>query len=234
MERRAKHWIDPALRAVNVREVEVPAPVLARLEPFVPEVRAMTPTKGTMRAGGYDFSVVHPMGWGSDILWIAQADRAGFAFFDAIFADLGLAETFAPHIACDRAPVLYSGFFVTRSRSDTPAWHYDWDGGDNQGFTLIAPISANCAELGIVYADVRGAEAAYAYRPGKGLVFGDRFYHSTAPGRTQQPTVFLSLTFGTDRMDNWDRLAATAGQQGMLHRRPDGVFMREGREMPNT
>ena len=229
MERKAKHWIDPTLRAVNVREVSISSDILAALAPLVPELQAIDPAARSVQlSSGLDLAVTRPKHWASDIAWISQATVQGFAFFDSLFAQLGLADAMAPHIACDVAPVLYSGFFVTRSRSDGPSYHHDWIDGDNQGFTLIAPLSANCAELGLIYADIRGEERRYAYQPGKGVVFGDRFLHSTALGQTAEPTVLLSLTFGTDRMDRWDRLSATAGQQGMLHRRPDGVFVRDG------
>jgi hypothetical protein len=229
MKRSAKHWIDPGLRAANVREVDIGGQVLARLDPLVPALQAMTPETKALEAGGIALSVSRPKGWGSDVAWISQADVAAFAFFDALFAELDLARQFAPHIACDRAPVLYSGFFVTRSRSTGGGWHYDWIDGNNDGFTLIAPISANCAELGLVYHDLRGEERRLDYRRGKGVVFGDHFHHATAPGETAQPTVLLSLSFGTDRMERWHRLSATAAHQGLMHRRPDGVFVRNGK-----
>lgn len=185
VEPRAKHWIDPVLRAPNVREVEIAESLLSRLDPLVPALQAITPQTQALEAGGVALSVSRPRGWGSDIAWISQADAAAFAFFDGLFAELDLARQFAPHIAFDRAPVLYSGFFVTRSRSAGGGWHHDWIDGNNDGFTMIAPISANCAEIGIFYQDFRGEERHHTYRRGKGLVFGDRFHHATAPAKAR-------------------------------------------------
>jgi len=37
--------------------------------------------------------------------------------------------------------------------------------------------------------------------------------------------VLLSFTFGTDKMDHWERIARTGAYQGNLVRRPDGSFI---------
>jgi hypothetical protein len=68
--------------------------------------------------------------------------------------------------------------------------------------------------------------AEYAYRRGEAIILGDHFSHSTRPGASPEPVALLSFTFGTDRMEHWDKIALTAGRQSDLFRLPDGRFQR--------
>ena len=218
--------------APNVREIDVAEAALAPLRQLVPCIQAMAPDAPHILPTGPDSEIhlsrMDVAGWNSDIAWLSQDDVASFTWFEAIFESLGLASLVAPHVAVDRSVVMYSGFFVCRSFCDAPHYHFDWDGLDNQCFTFLAPLSDNCGDIPLVYRNLRGAESAYRYRPGKGIVFGDGFLHSTGPGRTDRQTVMLSFSFGTDRMESYPDMLKWS-YQGRFHRRPDGIFMRDGK-----
>lgn len=223
-----KQFINEDLLAPNVVEIDVDPTDIAELAPIASYLQRSGTRDGLVDiGGGIRLFATHP-GWKSDIVWISQADRAGYDYFENIFRRLHIADNVARYIAHDRAIVMYSGFFVTRRTCTEPNFHFDWVDCGNDAFTYLGPVSANCSELGLVYRDLRGGIGQYTYRPDKGLVFGDYFLHSTAPGRASGTTVLLSFTFGTDRMENWEKIARTAASQGMFHRRPDGQFMTSG------
>jgi len=220
-----KFWLDPELQAPNVIEVDVPQAVLDRLQPCIAELRGEFPHPGKApTCCGYNLDATAPE-WQSDVQWLSQGDRASYAYFKGLFDEIGLADRMAPYVDLNETIRLYSGFFVTRSQCVAPDFHLDWIDGGNQAFTFLAPISGNCSAIPLRYRTFRGEEADYHYQLGRGLVFGDYFSHSTGIGAASEPVVLLSFTFGTDRMEDWPKLARTAGSQGRLHCRPDGVFV---------
>ncbi|NBB23612.1 hypothetical protein GVM20_00550 [Porphyrobacter sp. SLTP] len=228
MEVREKHWLNPNFLAPNVLEVEIDPATFSAAFGLVPEIQSVEAgSRELALGGGLRFSVKSMASlWASDILWISQDDMATYNFFNAMFRASGIAEKVAHRVDHDHDLRLYSGFFVTRSKCEKPDFHEDWLEANNDAFTFLMPLTANCGEVGLTYANARGGVAHYAYQMGKGLIFGDHFVHATAAGQTSQRCVLLSFTFGTDRMDNWPRIAETAAAQGRLHCRPDGVVMR--------
>ncbi|MBF9151772.1 hypothetical protein [Novosphingobium jiangmenense] len=221
-------FLNPALLALNVFETGIAPDVLAELEALAPETRAMEELGGRyVLSSGVKLSNDRPRHWRSDICWLSHADEESFAWFDGLYARLGLAELVAPFVPHDREVRLYAGFFVTRSRCDALDMHYDWTLESNEAFTLMAPLTANGGDLGMTYDTVMGERRDLAYRRGKGLVFGPSFLHSTAVGALDERAVFLCLNFGTDRMDNWARIGATTARQCELLRQPDGSFIRQ-------
>jgi hypothetical protein len=77
----------------------------------------------------------------------------------------------------------------------------------------------------MLYKKLNGTIAEYDYTIGEALIFGDHFIHSTKPGASDEPVVLLSFTFGTDKMEHWDKILHTAGYQSNLIRQPDGEFV---------
>lgn len=218
-------FLNPALMAMNVLEFEVPDAILAELAPLADAVRAMEANETVYALpGGVRLYNQRPPGWKSDICWLSNADEAAYRWFETLFRRLKLDETVAPFVAHDSQIRLYSGFFVTRSHCDALDRHYDWFTEQNCAFTTMIPLTANAAGMGLTYETVQGPERYYAYRQGKGIAFGAGFYHSTAVGHLDERAVFLSLTFGTDRMDEWEMIEKTAGRQGRFICQPDGVF----------
>ncbi len=221
-----KHFLNPDLQAPNVREVDADPAVIAGLAEVAAKLTNLNRMEGYVDiGGGVKLYATYPEKWTSDIMWISQADRAGYDWFEDIFTRLNIAANVADCIDFDQRIVMYSGFFVTRKICSGVNWHHDWVDANNDAFTFLGPVSENCEDFGLAYQNFRGQDCRYDYRAGKGLVFGDHFLHSTHPGRTPETTVLLSFTFGTDLMENWDKISQTAASQGMFYCQPDGTFV---------
>lgn len=228
MEAQDKHWLSPAFLAPNVMEVSCDMDAFAPVLELLPQIQLVEADDAPITLGSgqrFNTMAMSPQ-WASDILWISQDDLATYHFFDAMFRASGICERVAHRIEHDRDVRLYSGFFVTRSQCERADFHVDWLEANNQAFTFLLPLTDNCTQMGLTYRNARGEVASYAYQLGKGLIFGDYFEHATAPGQTEERSVLLCFTFGTDRMEDWPRIAETAAAQGRVHCRPDGVLMR--------
>jgi hypothetical protein len=227
VERAKKQFLSPRFKAPNVFEVECDLEVLARCDPMIAPIRAAAAVagKGAVSAGPLRLFKTGPSDWSSDIAWISQDDRESYDWFKALFDDLGLAAQVERHVTFDKAIVLYSGFFVTRSQCQSPHFHFDWIGGNNDAFTLVTPLTEHAGHFDLIYRQFDGCQGAYPYRLGKGLLFGDWFEHSTSVDNTGEQEVLLSMSFGTDRMENWPAISKTAAQQGRTHVQPDGLFV---------
>jgi hypothetical protein len=121
---------------------------------------------------------------------------------------------------------MYAGFLVIRSKCTAPSFHVDWVDANNEGFNFLTPISSHGADFGLLYKRTNGEVAHYDYRRGEGLIIGDRFVHSTAPGQADEPVALLSFTFGSDKMEYWPTILNSIGYQSVLARQPDGAFYR--------
>lgn len=207
-----KQFINPQLLAPNVVKVEIDRTIVTEFLPLCREP-----------ADPERFYTASPP-WKSDVRWISAATAETFELFQSAFERLGVARHVEPYLDLDRAVRLYCGFLVARSSCSAPDFHVDWRDANNQAFTLITPVTPNSSDFGLLYKRLDGETGEYAYRPGEALIFGDHFVHSTKPGRSDDPVFLLSLTFGTDKMEHWPKIAATAAYQGRLVRRPDGEF----------
>jgi hypothetical protein len=220
-------FLNPGLMAFNAFEIDIPRDLIAALQQPAILVRdceddgALVTLPGDLRLRNK-----RPKKWHSDICWLSNDDEDSYANFESIFTRLGLPRMVAPLIEHDREIRLYSGCFVTRSNCWALDMHYDWVTPECQAFTLMAPLTDNCADLGMTYETVRGERRVLQYRIGKGLVFGAGFRHSTAVGQLAERSVFLSLPFGSDHMDHWPALSRTVASQSDLLREPDGRFSR--------
>lgn len=220
--------MSPRFLAPNVMEIDCDMGAFAPATELLPYIQPVETDRAAITlASGLQFNTLamSPL-WASDILWISQDDLPTYQFFDAMFRASGIGEQVAHRIDYDRKLRLYSGFFVTRSRCERTDFHVDWVEANNDAFTFLMPLTNNCSQMGLTYLNVRGGMVDYAYKMGKGLVFGDHFQHATSPGQTDERCVLLCFTFGTDRMGNWPRIAETAAAQGRVHCRPDGILMR--------
>lgn len=172
-----------------------------------------------------DFSVVRPR-WNSDIRWMGPRSHRAYALFESAFRRLGVPGIIAPMLDIECEPRLYSGFLVARRHCSQPDFHHDWTDTGGQAFTLMTPVSYNAGGFGLLYRDRHGQVREYDYKAGEAIFFGDGFIHSTKPGTSTEDVVLLCFTFGTDRMEYWDRIKATSGSQSALVRRPNGEFER--------
>lgn len=164
--------------------------------------------------------------WRSDIGWHSARSRRDFRRFSAVFNDLGVSRHVEPYLDLAHEVRLFNSFLVTRSRCAEPNFHVDWAGTNNEGFTLMTPLTDNCGGFGLLYKKLDGSIGEYDYKPGEALIFGDDFVHSTKPGISAEPVVLLCFNFGTDKMQHWPNIERTAGRQSILVCRPDGKFQR--------
>lgn len=214
-------FINPVLQAPNVLEIDVDLTVIHEFRTLLDE---------QVLAGR--FNCMQP-NWSSDIRWISPDTLDAFRFFQSRFERLGIAAHVRPWLDLESCVRMYSGFLVTRSRCEAPDFHVDWQDTGLQAFTLLTPITDNADQFGLLYKRCDGEVAAYSYRMGKALIFGDDFLHSTQPGLSLLPVALLSFTFGSDRMEYWPRIAVTAANQGNLVRLPDGHFLVRNFDDPN-
>lgn len=218
-------FLNPAMMAPNVFEIEIDQKVIAELAPFAQETKSMEEAhKRFTLSNGVTLYNEKPGKWHSDICWLSHADVKSFKWFEGYFDRLGLAEKVASFVPHDRVVRLYAGFFVTRSQCDELDMHCDWLTDTNHAFTLMTPLTPNASGLGMTYNTVRGESRSFDYHMGRGLVFGPRFLHSTSVGRLDERAVFLCFNFGTDRMENWKQIGVTTAKQCELLRQPDGSF----------
>jgi hypothetical protein len=206
-----KHLFDPEMLAPDVMRVAI--------DPLIADSFADLATHEVPPG----FHVERPL-WKSDIEWISAAEEASFVRFEEAFQALDVARHVLPYVDIDREVRMYQGFVVLRSECREPDFHVDWRDAGNQAFTLLTPIGDPVPGFGLVYKTVKGETRAYDYRRGEALLFGDNFFHSTQPGRSTRPTALLSFNLGTDRMEHWPAIRKTAGVQGGIVRRPDGVL----------
>lgn len=209
-----KKFFNQEMAAPNVLRVPIDVAELEQLKPFA--------TSGAARR--WLFSMSPP--WGSDIRWLSARTKRRFANFRAIFQRLGVAAHVEQYLDLDREVRLYNSFLVTRSRCKQTNFHVDWDDANNEGFTMMTPLSDNCSGFGLLYEKADGSIGEYDYKAGEAIIFGDDFVHSTRPGQREEPVVLLCFNFGTDKMEHWHKIERTAARQGMLICRPDGRFQR--------
>ena len=164
--------------------------------------------------------------WNSNIKWISNNSFRSYSVFYECFNKLQLSRIFQQFVEHNKKIILYSGFFVSRSTCSDFNFHHDWiTECQNNAFTLIAPLIHPKDGMNLIYKDIDGKDRKYKYEVGKGIVFGSDFMHSTDKGISTSPSVLLSMTFGTDKMNLWEPISKTALYQGNLVRLPNGNFV---------
>lgn len=184
----------------------------------------------------------------SDLAWISVDDERSFSAFAEIFAQTGLADAVRPLVDHDDSVVLYSSFYVVRSRCAAPNLHADWpDAVGTNAFTLLTPLDNYASEDFQLLFETWGAEPGeraaglhrYRYKTGEALIFGSHFMHSTEPGRSADggPQVYLCFTFGSDKARHWPAIAPTisgyqsrflSDHEGQMRLTELGRFIDEG------
>tara|TARA_X000001036_G_scaffold392987_1_gene392178 strand:- start:68 stop:706 length:639 start_codon:yes stop_codon:yes gene_type:complete len=164
--------------------------------------------------------------WNSDIKWISNNSFRSYSVFYECFNNLQLSNIFKQFVDHKTNLMLYSGFFVSRSTCLDFNFHNDWiPECQNNAFTLITPLIHPKDGINLIYKDIDGKNQKYTYQVGKAIVFGGNFIHSTDIGTSTSPSVLLSMTFGTDKMNLWEPISKTALHQGNLVRLPNGNFI---------
>ena len=209
-----KQFHNPELNAPNVLKVDLDTSIVREVPSILSD-----------RIGPKGLFKKSPP-WKSDICWTSAKSIDAFSEFQSLFDRLGVAAHARPYLDVDRTVRLYNGFVVTRSVCEAPDFHVDWKDTNNEAFTLITPVTENSEGFGLLYKKSDGTIGEYEYKLGEALILGDRFIHSTKPGRSAEPVALLSFIFGSDKMIHWPKIARTAASQGHMVCRPDGTFQR--------
>ena len=207
-----QHFINRQLNACNAIEIQFDASIL---EPLIAVY------SGGLGASYYN---LNPH-WPSDIRWISNNNRESYDLFFDAFKGMKIESIMKKFIAHENNLTMYCGFFVTRSICSSVNMHTDWPGGNNDGFTLITPLIHPAGSPNLVYQDLDKQQRTYKYELGKALNFGANFLHSTEVGRSDTPTVLLSITYGTDIMELWKPNFRIVDPNSLFYRLPNGSFV---------
>lgn len=209
-----KKFVNPALEAPNVFTV-----------PVDPQVTAELTRLATSKMSWWRLYSKSPP-WPSDIRWYSARWERVFKHFETIFNRLNVARHVEPFLDLRDSVRLYNAQFVVRRVCTEPRFHVDWHDTNNEAFTLMTPLTENCAGFGMLYKKTDGSIGEYDYKVGEAIIFGDDFLHSTKPGAADEPVALLCLNFGTDKMKHWPKIERTVARQCLLTCRPDGSFQR--------
>jgi hypothetical protein len=219
-----KHFFNPEMRVFNA----LTAPVdTAIVDEFVPLL------SGDLDPAMLDDYRTRPK-WNSDLRWVSARNPEMFGRFEDAFRRLGVAERVEPYVAIDKEVRLFACVLHMRSRCDDTYFHSDWQGLNNDAFTLLTPITDNAAGFGLLYKQYDETIVEYEYKRGEAIIFGDLFCHSTKPGRSDEPVALLGFQFGSDRMEVWDRVLASVKNTTQLFRMPNGEFHHRVREVGSS
>jgi len=148
------------------------------------------------------------------LLWVSANNADTYDIFKSYLTDLDIMDDIKELVDFDDHIEVYCGFFVVGKHMDRQTWHKDYRDGAN-GYTLITPLfDLHRSHGNLMYKNALSAVKTYDYKMGEAVIFGDGFEHATEPyPETGAFRVMLSFTFGTDKVEYWDTLKETIGQQ---------------------
>lgn len=148
------------------------------------------------------------------LLWISNNNTHTYNIFKSFMTELGVIDEIKNMVNFDDHIEIYCGFFVIGNKMDRPTWHKDFVDGAN-GYTLITPLFEFEPSHGnLMYKDGQQNIKTYKYKMNEAVIFGDGFEHATEPyDKSDTLRVMLSFTFGTDKIEYWDVLKKTIGEQ---------------------
>ena len=157
----------------------------------------------------------HVTSYGSaPLLWISNNNTQTYNIFKSFMSELDVMEDIRSLVDCEDQIEVYCGFFVVGNKMDRQTWHKDFLDGAN-GYTLITPLyELETSHGNLMYKDKSLNIKNYKYKVNEAIIFGDGFEHATEPySKTDELRVMLSFTFGTDKIEYWDTLKETIGEQ---------------------
>ncbi len=148
------------------------------------------------------------------LLWISNNNTHTYNIFKSFMDALDIMDDIKTLVDFDDHIEVYCGFFVVGNKMDRQTWHEDYSSGAN-GYTLITPLFELEDDHGnLMYKDNSSKVKTYQYKMNEAIIFGDGFEHATQPyAKTDKLRVMLSLTFGTDKIEYWEVLKETIGEQ---------------------
>jgi len=179
--------------------------------------------------GDHSFFVMTMHSWHSDIRWVSANNLETYHFYLEYVRRLGLLDLFSRLIDYDERMIVYSIFFVIRSKCNGHNFHVDWTKGNNvNAYTLMTPLER--PNIHLAFKDADGEEQTYFYEENQGIAFGEGFRHSTDIGKDSGARSMFCITIGTDKERDWDVIADTATYQGGHFWHPKEGFIKNTRE----
>ena len=157
----------------------------------------------------------HVTSYGSaPLLWISNNNTHTYNMFKSFMDELDIMDEVKSLVDFNDKIEVYCGFFVVGKGMDRQTWHKDYMDGAN-AYTFITPLfELDDAHGNLMYKDESSNIKTYQYKMNEAVIFGDGFEHATEPyAKTDSLRVMLSFTFGTDKIEYWDTLKQTIGEQ---------------------
>jgi len=148
------------------------------------------------------------------LIWISNNNSHTYGIFKSFIEKLDIMDEIKTLVDFKDHIQVYCGFFVVGNRMDRETWHKDYF-DDANGYTLITPLlELETGHGDLMYKDLSENIKTYKYKMNEAVIFGEGFEHATQPyAQTENLRVMLSLTFGTDKIEYWDTLKETIGEQ---------------------
>lgn len=148
------------------------------------------------------------------LIWISNNNQHTYNIFKSFVDGLDIMDDIKTLVDFDDHIQVYCGFFVVGKKMDRETWHKDYFDGAN-GYTLITPLfELEKTHGNLMYKDPSSNIKTYEYKMNEAIIFGEGFEHATQPyAQTENLRVMLSLTFGTDKIEYWNTLKETIGEQ---------------------
>lgn len=148
------------------------------------------------------------------LIWISNNNQHTYNIFKSFVDGLDIMDDIKTLVDFDDHIQVYCGFFVVGKKMDRETWHKDYFDGAN-GYTLITPLfELENTHGNLMYKDPSSNIKTYEYKMNEAIIFGEGFEHATQPyAQTENLRVMLSLTFGTDKIEYWNTLKETIGEQ---------------------
>ena len=228
-----KEFYNEELKAYNVQEVNLDLDILDEIRLFFEEDILNNlnsePQQTLGDPDGEDHFFKTYTRWSSDLKWVSVNNLKTYQRWLEYFHKFSLDKTFSNLVDFDERIVVYSIFFVARSKCFKYNFHDDFVKGVGvNALSLMAPLHdmESKDSIHLSYRNKNDETATYKYKKGKAIVFGEKFIHGTDIGQTKEQEVFLCFSFGTDKEEYLEKIFKTTANQGEYFMHPTKGFIR--------
>jgi len=157
------------------------------------------------------------------LIWISNNNTHTYNIFKFFMMDLDITDDLKSLVDFENKIEMYCGFFVVGKNMDRQTWHKDYL-DDANAYTLITPLFELEPSYGnLMYKDESLNIKTYQYKINEAIIFGEGFEHATELyPMSDELRVMLSFTFGTDKIEYWNILKETIGEQSNYMTLPCG------------